>query len=457
MLPESRQYDYDLYRELTNANLPLQDTPMHDKVGKLIRRRLSGNTRKKNDPTRAGVMISGWGNYGKTASVCSAGAVFEKQWLELHSHLNPQALPGTRDLHAPVVYVSTPVTATPKSLCTSILGFFRAPTRKSATLPELVRQVADSLYDHGVKALILDDINRLRMHRADDQDVLDLMRAFMSLDVTLILTGVNISGIGLLREAKWNKKTRQWEMPPLESTRIHGLEVTQTEHRFELIEIDRFRYTTPEQIAAFVNHLKGIEKHLRLMNATQGMLTDGSMPEYLMRRTGGVIGLLGRLLEDGAQEAMESGKEMIDESLLDEIVLRRDAPEQPPDEPVIPAAPQTAAKKATRAKRPRNTVFDDPGPAAARALTDGAVMHPLPRSLEPLTGESLVSYLLRLSHRLGLPPLHLARMAGLANGFHRNRISRKLLLDLAPSQVELRPSDRTVPTRSHSLDPVVLA
>jgi hypothetical protein len=83
---------------------------------------LSGNTRKKNDPTRAGVMISGWGNYGKTASVCSAGAVFEKQWLELHGHLNPQALPGTRDLHAPVVYVSTPVTATPKSLCTSLLA-----------------------------------------------------------------------------------------------------------------------------------------------------------------------------------------------------------------------------------------------------------------------------------------------------------------------------------------------
>ncbi|MFF8397820.1 TniB family NTP-binding protein [Streptomyces sp. NPDC016172] len=364
MLPESRQYDYDLYRELTNANLPLQDTAMHDKVGKLIRRRLSGNTRKKNDPTRAGVMISGWGNYGKTASVCSAGAVFENQWLELHSYLNPKARPGTRDLHAPVVYVSTPVTATPKSLCRSILGFFRAPTRKSATLPELVRQVADSLHDHGVKALILDDISRLRMHRADDQDVLDLMRAFMSLDVTLILTGVNIPGIGLLREATWNKKIRQWEMPQLESTRIHGLEITQTEHRFELIEIDRFRYITPKQSAAFVNHLEGIEQHLRLMNAKQGMLTGGTMPEYLMRRTGGVIGLLGRLLEDGAQEAMESGKELIDESLLDEIVLRRDAPEQPPDEPVIPAAPQTSGKKTTRAKRPRNTVFDDPGPAA---------------------------------------------------------------------------------------------
>ncbi|MFF8536933.1 TniB family NTP-binding protein [Streptomyces sp. NPDC015532] len=366
MLPQNRKYDYDIYRELTNANLPLQDTPMHDKVGKLIRRRLSGNTRKKNDPTRAGVMISGWGNYGKTASVCSAGAVFEDQWLELHSCLNPGALPGTRDLHAPVVYVSTPVTATPKSLCTSILGFFRAPTRKSATLPELVRLVADSLHDHGVKALILDDISRLRMHRADDQDVLDLMRAFMSLDVTLILTGVNIPGIGLLRETTWNKKTRQWEMPPLESTRIHGLEITQTEHRFELIELDRFRYVTPKQIQAFINHLTGIEQHLRLLNAKEGMLTGGGMPEYLMRRTAGVVGLVGRLLEDGAQEAMESGKELIDESLLDEIVLRRDAPEQPPDEPVIPANPPTAGKKSAQAKRPRNTTFDDTGPATRR-------------------------------------------------------------------------------------------
>ncbi|WP_338694586.1 TniB family NTP-binding protein [Streptomyces sp. Q6] len=368
MLPKSRQYDYDLYRELTNANLPLQDTPMHAKVGRLIRRRLSGNTRKKDDPTRAGVMVSGLGSYGKTASVCAAGAAFEDQWLELHSHLNPGALPGTRDLHAPVVYVSTPVTATPKSLCASILNFFRAPIRPAATLPELVRQVADSLYGHGVKALILDDINRLRLHRADDQDVLDLVRAFMSLDVTLILAGVNIPSLGLLREATWNKKTRQWNMPPLESTRIHGLEITQTEHRFELVELDRFRYTTPRQIHVFVNHLAGIERHLRLQNAKVGMLTGGTMPEYLMRRTGGIVGLLGRLLEDGTQEAMMSGKEAIDENLLDEIVIRREEPEQPPDSPVIPANPQTAGKKTQRkrTKRPRNTVFDDQGPAATQ-------------------------------------------------------------------------------------------
>nr|WSX53599.1 hypothetical protein OG409_34585 [Streptomyces sp. NBC_00974] len=36
MIPESRKADYDLYRQLTNANLPLQNTPMHDQVGKLL-------------------------------------------------------------------------------------------------------------------------------------------------------------------------------------------------------------------------------------------------------------------------------------------------------------------------------------------------------------------------------------------------------------------------------------
>ncbi|MEY9839505.1 AAA family ATPase [Streptacidiphilus sp. EB103A] len=366
-VPEARRGDYDLYRQLTNVNLPLQQTPMHDKVGRLIRRRLRGNTMKQDDPTFPGVMVSGWGGYGKTASVCSAGAVFEDSWLDLHGALGPGTLPGTRDLHAPVVYIPTPVTATPKSLCQAILNFFRAEIRSSATLPQLVRQVADSLEDHRVKAMLLDDISRLRMHRADDQDVLDLIRAFMSLGVTLILAGVNIPGTGLLREAEWDKKTRRWEMTPLESTRIHGLEITQTEHRFEFIELDRFRYGTPRQINVFVNHLQGIEGHLRLLKAKPGMLTGHGMPEYLMRRTDGVVGLLGRLLEDGALEAMDSGKELINEALLDEIVLRRDEPEEPSDEPDIPADPPAARPKTARTKRPRNGVLDDKGPQGAEA------------------------------------------------------------------------------------------
>ncbi|MFE7840799.1 AAA family ATPase [Streptomyces sp. NPDC057474] len=132
------------------------------------------------------VLGDGWGYQGKTETVCEVAAGFEDAWLEMHSHLNPAAVEGTWDLHAPVAYVQTPVTAKPMSTCQAVLDFFGAPT-KNMNLPQLISQVGQSLHDHGVKALILDDITRLRMHRADDQDTLDLLRAFMSMNVTRLL------------------------------------------------------------------------------------------------------------------------------------------------------------------------------------------------------------------------------------------------------------------------------
>ncbi|MGW8455894.1 TniQ family protein [Streptomyces niveus] len=64
-------------------------------------------------------------------------------------------------------------------------------------------------------------------------------------------------------------------------------------------------------------------------------------------------------------------------------------------------------------------------------------MHPLPRSLEPLPGESLVSYMLRLGHRLGLSPLHLIRAAGwIKDGANPNHFPGSLLLDLPSPQID---------------------
>ena len=141
------------------------------------------------------------------------------------------------------------------------------------------------------------------MHRADDQDVLDLIRAFMSMHVTLVLIGVDIPGSGLLREGRHDPRTGQWAFPPSRHAGVHALEATQTERRFDLVELDRFRYDTPAQITAWTRHLAGIEQQLRLMDADPGMLTGGTMPEYLYRRTNGVVGLLERLIEDGCREA----------------------------------------------------------------------------------------------------------------------------------------------------------
>jgi hypothetical protein len=102
------------------------------------------------------------------------------------------------------------------------------------------------------------------------------------------------------------------------------------------------------------------------MDAIPGMLTDGTMPEYLYRRTNGVVGLLERLIEDGCREAIDTGTEHLDQALLDNVALslggacgRDAAAGEIPAIPPGPAQPDATGKR----KRSRNTVFDDRGSA----------------------------------------------------------------------------------------------
>ncbi|MEV6639342.1 AAA family ATPase [Amycolatopsis sp. NPDC051371] len=131
-----------------------------------------------------------------------------------------------------------PVTATPKSLCRAILDFYGADHHVRTTLPQLTRTVRASLHDHGTRVLLLDDITRLKMHRADDQDTLDLMRAFMSMNTTLVLIGVGLPGSGLLREGRHDPRTSQWIFPPPRGSHAGDDPSTQTERRFDLVHLD---------------------------------------------------------------------------------------------------------------------------------------------------------------------------------------------------------------------------
>ncbi|MFE9882620.1 hypothetical protein [Streptomyces sp. NPDC005784] len=185
----------------------------------------------------------------------------------------------------------------------------------------------------------------------------------MSMHVTLVLAGVDIPGSGLLSEGRRDAATGQWTLPPAAGRRVNGLEATQTERRFDLVELDRFRYDSPANIAAWVTHLTGVESALRLLNVGPGMLSTGTMPEYLYDRTGGVVGLLERLIEDGCREAMDTKHETLTEALLDSITIDlTHAPDRDPAAGEIPAVPPP---RRTPGKRHRNTVLDDRGPAGA--------------------------------------------------------------------------------------------
>ena len=165
---------HDLHRTATHVNLRLQETPMSRKVPDLMRGRLQNNAVKFTPGTRDGLMINGDGFHGKTETACQAAAEFEDLWRDIHRQLAPGPLPGTRDLFVPVAYCRLPVKATPKALCKTILDIYGDP--HPATLHDLVRSVRDAVRDHATTALLIDDITRLKLHRGDDQDTLDLIR-----------------------------------------------------------------------------------------------------------------------------------------------------------------------------------------------------------------------------------------------------------------------------------------
>jgi len=355
---------HDLHRIATHSNLEIQETPMSNHVAWRLRALIEDNAFNHGPDTRPGVMINGGGCQGKTETVCEVAAMFEDEWLELYGQV-PGAVPGTRDLHAPVAYVRTPVKATPISACQRILDFY-GEDYKGMRQEDLIRAVKTAIYEHGSKALVLDDITRLKLHREADQDVLDLIRELMSLPVTVVLVGVGIPASGLLRDGRRDPRTGQWLFPPVKDRGKSPNEHApgQTDLRFDLLDLGPFTYNTPAGIAAWTTHLVGIECQLRLLRAEEGMLSDGGMPEYLFRRTGGVVGLLKKLIQAGCRYGIETRHEQITIDLLDELALSpADLPDLDPEAGELPHIPATPAR---RSPRPRSTVFDDRGAPASQ-------------------------------------------------------------------------------------------
>jgi len=171
----------------------------------------------------------------------------------------------------------------------------------------------------------------------------------------------------LLRGAFADLRTNQWAFPDIKRGKSRNDAVAaQTERRFDLVDLGPFDYSTPAGITAFLEHLAGIEDQLRLLRSSDGMLTAGGMPEYLFRRTRGIVGLLRRLIEDGCAKAIATGEERLTPELLAGTAIRLDnLADLDPGAGEIPLIPQDVEppvpQRKKSGKKPRNTVFDDHG------------------------------------------------------------------------------------------------
>lgn len=433
MSPRRRML-HDLHRVATHANLAFQETPMSTTVARLMRSRIQNNALKHNPATRAGLMISGGGYQGKTETACEVAASFEDQWLDLHRNLNPEAVPGTRDLHVPVAYVQTPVTATPKSTCQAILDFYGADHGKM-TLPQLVHAVRASLHDHGTHVLLLDDITRLRMHRADDQDVLDLIRALMSMHVTLVLIGVDIPDrdsfgkAATTRSSPRRRTARAMRPPPRPS--VASIWSTSTPSGTTPPPASRRGSLTSPASKSSCGSSK-LSPACSLTTACRSTCsaarTASSACWSAWWRTAACRPLT------PARNASRSTCSTASRSTSATSLVGTPPPAR--SRAFHPHRPRRASRAegghATRCSMTDTGREPQPGPER-RGCTVTTPRRPLPRSLEPLADESFPGYLLRLAHRLDLSPARLAAITGLT-AHAAVPVSRMLALEPATAE-----------------------
>lgn len=361
---------YDRRRQTTNANIDVIETPMGDAVSAALEDGIWMNAQSAQPGAKPGFMVNGGGAQGKTATVLAVVANFMEEWLDEHDL--PLEPGGQRNAHEPVLYVRTPDKPTPKGICRAILKAVGEPYLPGDGFDSLQRTVHDVLVSLGVRVLVLDDITRIKMHRLDDQVVLDLIRSLMDSGATLVLVGVGIPASGLLREggpADGLSDTQVHLQPGRKRLRRLAAEdddeKTQTERRFTLLHVRNFSYTTPEQMEEWTTFLVGIAHQLRLYGVDHTNLLRDGLPEYLFRRTGGVVGSLVQLVVKASRKAMqnrdpETGLELITREILDSITIDFGGEDgRIPEAGEVPDIPQHRPRASRASGRPRSTALDD--------------------------------------------------------------------------------------------------
>lgn len=227
-------------------------------------------------PRMPNVLIVGDSNNGKTTVV--------RHFLETHGlgYVNEEAEPVK-----PVILVESPPNCDEKGLYVSILEEFWAPYRASDSALKLRYQVVHLFRSCGVKLLIIDEIHSLFTGSIIRQR--EMMNVIKFLCNTLAIPVVGVGTSDAVRV-------------------LH----TDPQHasRFDVVSLRTWELT-PE----FQRLLKSFESVLPLREASG--LSRPQLAQLLHAISGGNTGDLHRLLIECATDAIKSGKELIDVSIIE--------------------------------------------------------------------------------------------------------------------------------------------
>jgi hypothetical protein len=208
--------------------------------------------------------------------------------------------PGVTADWCPVVYVTLMSSSSIKEVNAQILSFLGYPPEGLARTT--TTRVLLALRMHGVRVVILDDANMLRLKSAQGRAVLDYIK-FLNTEL-----GERSNGTVILVGA----------LPEVSAI----LEDPQIRARLTTLRLGPLNIDTLEERAAWQELLRAAEERplAYLPGAAPGMFVN-RLAQHVWRRTQGYVGEVAKLVAGSVMDAFRTGRNVITSDDLDAIVL----------------------------------------------------------------------------------------------------------------------------------------
>jgi hypothetical protein len=238
---------------------------------------------------RRGLLVSGAPTTGKSTAITQLGRAVELA----HRRTHPAPDDG-----APVVYLTMPPQATPKSLSIEVLKFLGAPYLARASQIELTRQACHLLADLGTRLILVDEIHNLNHHTRAGADASDHLKYLAeNVAATFVYAGVDTARTGLFNDVRGR----------------------QLAGRFVPIHTQPFGYATTADRDQWTRLVDGFDTMLRLHRHRPGSVTR--LAGHLYGRAAGSISSLSMVIRSAAITAIMDGTENITKTGLDAVPL----------------------------------------------------------------------------------------------------------------------------------------